>query len=290
MYRIGKGIIASILGLCLAGTALAQTPNAPSGPPKVLVIAREVIKLGQRSAHEKFEAGWPKAFTAANWPVHYLAVSSMSGESRALYITGYDSEEAWEKDNQAQRKNAALGQQLDALSLKDADFLKESRTGVFSYMPDISYNANVEIGSMRYFRIVDIQVKPGHNDHFVEVRKLVRAAHEKAGLKDHFAIYHLNGGGSPGMYLIMLPMKSLAEDDQFDNMHGADYKTALGQDGQKSLADFNMQGVESIDSEIFEFSQKMSYPSKAWIDSDPAYWTAKDDSAPQTSAKSPAKK
>ncbi|HET8889644.1 MAG TPA: hypothetical protein VFQ41_12130 [Candidatus Angelobacter sp.] len=290
MYRIGKGIIASILGICLAGTALAQTPNAPSGPPKVLVITREVIKLGQRSAHEKFEAGWPKAFTAANWPVHYLAMSSMSGESRALYITGYDSAEAWEKDNQAQRKNASLGQQLDALSVKDADFLKESRTGVFTFMPDISYNANVEIGSMRYFRIVDVQVKPGHNDHFVEVRKLVRAAHEKAGLKDHFAIYHLNGGGSTGMYLIMLPMKSLAEDDAFDAMHGADYKAALGQDGQKSLADFNMQGVESIDSELFEFSPKMSYPAKAWVDADPAFWTASDDSSPQPAAKKPPKK
>lgn len=276
MYRIGKGIIASIIFLCLAGTAVAQTQNAPSGPPKVLVISREVVKHGQGPAHEKWEAGWPQAFAKANWPVNYLAATSLSGESsRALFLTGYESEAAWEKDNQAIRKNTALNSQLDALAAKDADFLKESRTSVFTYLPDISYKADVEIATMRYFRIVAIQLKPGHNDHFVEVRKLVRAAHEKANLKDHFAVYHLSQGGSTGMYLIFLPMKSLAEDDQFDAMHGADYKAALGDDGQKQVADFNMQGVESVESNVFEFSPKMSYPPKAWVDADPAFWGAK---------------
>jgi hypothetical protein len=275
MRRRRKGIIASILGMCLAGTAIAQTQNPPPGPPKVLVIAREVVKLGQGPAHEKWEAGWPQAFAKANWPVHYLAASSMSGETRVLFLAGYDSEEAWEKDTQATRKNTALTAQLDALSLKDADFLKESRTAVFTYMPDISYNADVQIGTMRYFRVVDIQVKPGHNDHFVEVRKLVRAAHEKAALKDHFAVYHLSQGGSTGLYLIFLPMKSLAEDDQFDAMHGADYKAALGEDGQKKVTDFNMQGAEAIESQVFEFSPKMSYPAKAWVESDPDFWTPK---------------
>jgi hypothetical protein len=275
MYTRGKGIIASILGLCLAATAAAQPQNAPSGPPKVLVIAREVVKLGQAQAHEKVEAGWPQAFANANWPVHYLAASSLSGESRVLFLAGYDSEEAWEKDYRATRQNTALSSQLDALGVKDADFLKESRTGVFTYMPDISYKADVEIATMRYFRVVAIQVKPGHNEHFVEVRKLVLAAHQKANLKDHFAVYHLSQGGSTGLYLIFLPMKTLAEDDQFDAMHGADYKAALGEDGQKKLADFNMQGVESIESNVFEFSPKMSYPPKAWVDADPAFWNPK---------------
>lgn len=270
-----RGTIASIVGLCLAGTALAQTQNAPAGPPKILVIGREVVKQGQGPAHEKWEAGWPQAFAKANWPVHYLAATAMTGEPRALYITGYESEEKWEEDNHAQRKDPALSAQLEALATKDADFLKEARTGVFSYMPDISYNANVQIGAMRYFRLVAIQVKPGHNDHFVEVRKLVRAAHEKASLKDHFAVYHLTQGGSTGLYLIFLPMKSLAEDDQFDAMHGADYKTALGDDGQKKVADFNMQGVESIESHLFEFNPKMSYPDKSWVDADPEFWTPK---------------
>lgn len=287
MYR---RIIAFAMGTCLSALAAAQTQGAPAGPPKVLVIIREVVKLGQGPAHEKWEAGWPRAFAKANWPVHYLAMTALTGEPRALFMVAYESREAWEKDNQATRKNAALSAQLDALAAKDADYLKESRTGVFTYMPDISYNAAVDIGTMRYFRIVSFQVKPGHNDHFVEVRKLARAAHEKAGMKDHFAVYHLSQGGSSGLYLIILPMKSLAEDDQFEAMHGAAYRAALGEDGQKKLTEFEMQGVESVESQIFEFSPKMSYPVKAWVDADPAYWSPKAAPAAKPAAVKPAAK
>ena len=290
MHTRMKGIIASALGMCLGAMAVAQTQSAPSGPPKVLVIIREVVKLGQGPAHEKWEAGWPQAFAKVNWPVHYLAMTSLTGEPRALFLVGYESEEAWEKDNLAQRKNTALTTQLQALAAKDADFLKESRTGVFTYMPELSYNAAVEVATMRYFRIVAIQVKPGHGEHFVAVRKLVREAHEKAGMKDHFAVYHLNQGGPDGLYLFILPMKSLAEDDQFDSMHGAAYKAALGEDGQKKLADFGMQGEESVESQIFEFSPKMSYPSKEWIAADPAFWTPKAAPAGKPPAEKPAPK
>jgi hypothetical protein len=269
------GIVLSAFGVLLGTAAVAQTQGAPAGPPKVLVIQREVVKTGQAAAHEKWEMGWPRVFGKANWPVNYLAAASLTGESRVLFFTGYDSEEAWEKDTLAQRSNTALTAQLDALAAKDADYLKESTTSVFSFMPEISYHADVPIATMRYFRIAAIQVKPGHNDHFVEIRKLVRAAHEKANLGDHYAVYHRTGGGSTGLYLIFVPMKSLAEDDQFDSVHGDAYKAALGEDGRKKMADFAMQGAESTETQIFAFSPRMSYPPKAFLDTDKDFWAAK---------------
>lgn len=275
MHTRVKGIILSALGMCLAGTALAQTQGAMTGPPKVLVIGREVVKLGQGAAHEKWEAGWPRAFAKANWPVNYLAATAMSGESRALFFAGYDSQEAWEKDNMATRKNKAFSAQLEALGVKDADFLKESTTSVFTYMPEISYHPDVAMATMRYFRIYAVQVKPGHDDHFVETRKIVRAAHEKANLSDHYAVYHRSLGGSNGLYLIFVPMKSLAENDQFESVHGAAYKAALGEDGQKKITEFEMQGEESVETNLFEFSPKMSYPPKAFVDADRDFWAPK---------------
>ncbi|HLW55034.1 MAG TPA: hypothetical protein VKW06_19530 [Candidatus Angelobacter sp.] len=267
--------IVSAIGLLLGTAAFAQQQGEMNGPPKVLVIAREVVKTGQSAAHEKWEMGWPQAFTKANWPVHYIAATALTGESRALFITGYDSEEAWEKDNHAQAKDPGLKAQLDALAAKDADYLKESATSVFNYMPEISYHADVPIATMRYFRIAAIEVKPGHNDHFVEVRKLIRAAHEKANLGDHYAVYHRSAGGSGGLYLIFVPMKSLAENDQFAAIHGDAYKAALGEDGQKKVAEFGAQGAESMETQIFEFSPKMSYPPQAFLDMNPDFWTVK---------------
>jgi hypothetical protein len=267
--------ILSVFAVCLGTMAVAQSKSATTGPPKVLVIGREVVKMGQGSAHEKWEAGWPRAFAKAEWNAHYLAATSLTGESRALYLSGYDSMEAWEKDTEATRKNKTLSAELDALSVKDADFLKESRTGVFTYMPELSYQPDAPLAGLRYFRIFNILVKPGHDSHFVETRKLVREAHEKAGLKEHFAVYHIAGGGSAGQYLIFIPMQSLAEVDQFDSLHGAAYKAALGEEGQKKIADFNAQGVESTESNIFALNPAMSYPPKAWVDADPGFWTPK---------------
>lgn len=111
-----------IAGLC-AGTVLlfsgigggvgvmaAQDSADMQSPPKVLVIDREFTKPGKDgSIHEKSESAFVNALTAAKWPTHYFAMTSMSGRPRALFLFGYDSFAAWEKDNHDMQKNAAFG-------------------------------------------------------------------------------------------------------------------------------------------------------------------------------------
>src|SRR6202011_6409152 len=93
--------------------AVAQDMPNPPMPPKVLVIGREYTKPGKSgAAHEKTESAFVQAMKRAKWPTHYLAVESVSGKSRALFLTGYDSFDAWEKDVSAQQKNATLSADL----------------------------------------------------------------------------------------------------------------------------------------------------------------------------------
>ena len=158
---------------------------------------------------------------------------------------------------------------------KDGDFLTGLTNGVFTYMPDLSYNPDIPVAGQRYFGIFIIDVKPGHDDHFKEARKIAKEAHEKAKLGDHFAVYHATAGPSSGRYLVFYPMKSLAELDQFDEVHGKAYKDAMGEDGQKKMAEFAMQGQEHAELQILVFSPKMSYPPKQWVDGDPEFWSPK---------------
>jgi hypothetical protein len=76
-------------------------------PAKVLQIIREEVKPGKAAAHEKVEAGWPRAFAKAKWPTHYLAIQSMSGPTEAWFLVGYPSLAAWEKENQNADKATA---------------------------------------------------------------------------------------------------------------------------------------------------------------------------------------
>jgi hypothetical protein len=97
------------------GVLSAQEPPADmAGPPKVLVIAREFTKPGKDGVmHEKSESAFVNALTAAKWQSHYFAMKSLSGRPRALFLFGYPSFEAWEKDNHAADKNPALAAALD---------------------------------------------------------------------------------------------------------------------------------------------------------------------------------
>src|SRR5713226_7208291 len=74
--------VAACLLLSATSLALAQE-QAPSGPPKVLQIFREEVKPGKAPAHEKVEAGWPRAFANASSPTHYIAMVSVTGPSEA---------------------------------------------------------------------------------------------------------------------------------------------------------------------------------------------------------------
>jgi len=270
--KIAIRLLAAVV-LVLAGAVIAQAQEA-MGPPKVLVITREIEKLGKASAHEKLESTWAAAFAKAK-AAPYLTVSAITGAHRELFLAGYDSLADWEKDSNAQQANAAFQAENSALSAKDADLISESTTGVFTYMPDLSYQVNESVATMRYFIIVSTEVKPGHGDHFAEIRKLIKAAHEKAALSDHYAVYHRLFGGPGTLYLIIVPIKSLAELDQFTTIHGKTYQDALGAEGRKKIEDFDMSGVAESQVNIFAFSPKMSNVWKEWKDADPAFWNPK---------------
>jgi len=174
--------------VCVGLAASASAQQTMLTPPKVLVIAREVVKTGKSAPHEKWETGWPRAFSKANWPVHYLAASAITGESRVLFMTGYESLAAWQQDQANAGKNAALSAELAMLAEKNADFISEVKTAAFTCMPDLSYQADLPLAGLRGFSVTVMHVKPGHGKHFEEIRKLIRAAHEKAGLAEHYSV------------------------------------------------------------------------------------------------------
>jgi hypothetical protein len=100
--KVLAGICAGVTMMLLGGASPVMAQDAMAGampPPKVLVIEREYLKPGRDAAHIKTDSAFVNAFTAAKWPTHYLALDSMSGASRMLFLLGYDSFEDLEKDN-----------------------------------------------------------------------------------------------------------------------------------------------------------------------------------------------
>jgi hypothetical protein len=278
-------LFAVSLVLSAAAAAWAQTsPAAPAGPPRVLQIYREEVKVGKGAAHEKFETNFVRAFAKAKWPTHYLAIATITGPSEAWFLTGYDSFDAWEKDRQAGEKAAALMTELDQLGEKDAEFLTGGRSLAAIYRPDLSYRPGVNVYQMRYFSVTTVRVRAGHFQDFEELRKLENAAHEKANVDEHFAVFQVISGAPGGTFLIFAPYKSLTEFDAYPVKHGKAYEDAVGEEGRKKERELASAAIFSSENYVFAFSPKMSYPRPETIAADPDFWAPK----PKKAAAKPA--
>jgi len=263
-----------LLGCWLLGmgssVALAQDGATP--PPKVLVIAREFLKPGKGgSLHEKTESAFVQAFAKAKWPTRYLAVDSLSGKPRSLFLVGYESFDAWEKDNLAIQKNAGLGAALDHAAIADGDLLSDVDASVVVYREDQSLRANINLGEFRYFEISLYSVKAGHRKDWDEIVKLVTAAYQK--IPDaRWATFELAYGQQAGnTYVIFSPLKSGADIDK-GFAQGKDFVAAMGEDGMKRLSELEAAAIESSQTNLFQFNPKLSYPRDSWVKADPDFW------------------
>lgn len=271
----------SLLGLSvlLASTCVASAQEK-SQPPKVLVIMREFTKAGKSgSVHEKTESLFIQAFSRAKWPTHYLGMTSLSGKSRALFFTPFDSFEAWEKDNLAVGKNAALSAAVDHAAAVDGELLDSTDQGAFVYREDFSLRAPADIPHMRYFDISSFRVKPGRDKEWNDVVKLVNAAYEKSVPEAHWVCYESAYGAPGGTFLFIVPLKSASEIDR-NFQQGKQFEAAMGEDGMKKLAELSAASIESSESNLFAFNSRMSFVSDEWIKADPDFWKPKSAGAP----------
>lgn len=275
-----KRLIGFSLGLCLSAgsfvASFAQETGATTPPPKVLVTMREYLKPGrQGSMHQESESAFVKAFTDAKWPTHYFAADSLSGKARTVFFVGYDSFEAWEKDNQATAANATLSAAVDKAQVSDGDLLSSYDSGAFIYRDDLSLHGAVDIAHMRYFDIAAFRVRPGHGMEWEALVKEYRSAYEKVDPDAHWTVFESTyGADNGGVFLVFTPMKTLAEIDH--SMAGSKkLADSLGESGMKKLEELEASCVESVQTNLFQFNPKMSYPRDEWVKADPDFWGAK---------------
>ncbi|MGO9127057.1 MAG: hypothetical protein ACLP6G_19500 [Terriglobales bacterium] len=264
-----------VLGMLLLLGVQAVVAQETQAPPKVLSVIREFLKPGKGGmAHQKTESLFVEAFSHAKWPTHYLAVDSLSGKPRSLFLVGYDSFDAWEKDTNAARKNSALSAALDHANEVDGELLSEVNMATFVYNEEYSYHSAVDIAHMRYFEISLFHVRPGHQKEWDDLVKMVNAAYAKAMPDTHWAAYEAAYGQPGDTYVFFTPLKSMAEIDS-EFMANKKFEAAMGEDGMKKLGELSAASIESSETNLFAFNPRISYVGDDWIKADPDFWKPK---------------
>jgi hypothetical protein len=249
----------------VASAVLAAAQNAaPPPPPKVLVIQREYLKPGKAGdIHVKSESNFIKASTDAKWPTHYIAMDSMSGPTRALYMFAYDSFDAYGKDQEAQAKNADFAAAIDAASLADGELLTRYDSSTFVYHPEMSLHAAVDVPHQRYWEFTMFRIKQGHDKEWMDLAKIYMDGFKNVP-DSHWAMYQsMYGENNGGEWVLINPMRSLGEVDKGMESGNA-FEAALGEAGMKHAAELAAACIESVQSNLFAVNAKESYVDAGW--------------------------
>lgn len=287
-----KWLCAAALAIAVLDSAAAQEQSAGTmSPPKILSIVREFVKPGKAGTmHDKSETAFVQANVRAKWPTHYLGMNSISGKSRSLFFTGYDSFDAWEKDVAATEKNATLSAALDRATAADGELLDSLDTGVFAYNAEYSLNQQAEHATpaTRYFEVSVYQVKHGHRKDWDEGVKMVLEAYKKALPDAHWACYEGVYGAPEGTYLFIVARKSAGELDS-DFAHNKDFVAAMGEDGMKKLEELSAAAIEFSEANLFALNPNMSYVPAEWLKAD-EFWKPKGGNSVAATPKKPVEK
>lgn len=140
-------------------------------------------------AHDKTESLFVDAMSRAKWPTHYIGMNSLSGKSRALFLTSYDSFDAWEKDTAAAAKNSALSAALDHAAMEDGELLDSLDQEVFYFNEEMSLHPRADLSQMRFMEVTVFHVRPGKEPQWREVVKMAKAGYEKGLPDSHWGMF-----------------------------------------------------------------------------------------------------
>lgn len=242
-------------------------------PPKVLAIVREDIKPGRNAAHEKIESGFARDFTHSD--LHYFGATSVTGTNAAFFIEGFGSFAEWQAVQKSEEKDPAIAADLDRLNEQDSELMTSSRTMVASFREDLSYRPAVPVKGIRYFELIVERIRPGYEGEFAAMRKRVAAAHIKAGVDEHFAVFQVTMGAPAGTYIVFTPLVSLGDLDRLDQAHGKAYHQAMGEEaGRESIA-LEKNALMDEEVNLIAINPRMSNPPNAWRQADPDFWSPK---------------
>jgi hypothetical protein len=255
----------------------AQTPSpsaaADGAMPAFLQIEREEVRAGKGAAHAVNEAAWAAAYAKADSPVHWLGMTSVTGPSEAWFLTRHDSFAAFERMDASTEANPALLAERDRLSAVDGELLTRTSTIMARYRPALSYQPGVNLPNMRFMTVNLVRVKPGHVPTFVDSWQMIVAAHQKANMDEHWAVYEVESGMPDTTFLFLYARKSLAEIDASAPMHAAaGYRDAVGDTGRRQMTEAVQNGTEMTQTLHFRLRPGMSTLPKEWAEADP-YWS-----------------
>jgi len=260
-----------LLGTATLATAQSPMPAGPTSPPPIIQRFREMVKVGHADAHEANERAWAGAYAKTKLPYYSIAMTSMSGPNDAWWMSGWQSFKQFDDANAALAKNKEFQAAVNQYSAKDAEYVSDGVASLWALREDLSYRDTVEWSKMHAYEMITVRARPGHDGDVKQIALKIRATHQAAHTSAHWAMYQGMMGVPDGTYLVIIPLKSVADIDE-GMKEDAQFAKALGEAGGKELDKLSSDGIISTETNLFAVSAKMSYVSEDWRVADADFW------------------
>lgn len=254
--------------------AAAQMPTGVAPPPKYIYLSNVAIKPNMTGTFIADESSEVQAQRAANAPTNYFGMVSITGSPRALYFAGFDSFADMQKQHEQSMSDTKLQSTLKSTDADEAAALSQTYGSIYKYRDDLSLNPGVDLSQMRFFDITLFHVRYGRYEDWEHLVKLYMKAYSSIA-NAHWAMFEkLYGEDSDRTFILVTPIKALAEEDQAMS-DGDTLPKTVGADQLQLMRELGSQTVESSESDLFAIVPQISYVPDAWLTASPDFWGKK---------------
>ncbi len=259
-----------VLLFALLGSVVAVAGDNPNNkPPKYLWIQAEQYQAGKEAAYMKLGQAFKEAMS--NTDAVWLAEMAVAGNgNEMIYVTFHDNFASVEKmiatfmkiGPEMQQKNAALMAEGQAAIGRSQAFIAE-------FEPDLSLLSDkVTPAQTTRYKVTTLRVKPGTGLELVELFKEARAMHVKAGDDAPYFIYRVVAGEPSPAYLLIKPLKTLADLDETSPA----YEAMLTPVVRKQFNATIKNTVSDWHAGIYLIDPRLSLPPKNYLAENPGFW------------------
>lgn len=264
---------------CLVSGAVAaaqsEQPASPAGPPEVLLLVHQEFQFGKEAAREKIEAAISRACDQINVPNLWIAMQSVTGKPEGLFFDPLDSFAQMDDAGAVWGEILAKHPELARMQEEIRALETSERTIIAVRRSDLSYQASsIDLSKARYMRLLEVRVRPGHDEDFAEAFKTLRAAYLKIRADTPWVVYQVNVGMPSPTFLAFVPMRALKQNDDLLSWRGL-LREAEGEAGAGRMQQIARDAYISSESNLYAISPAMSHVSKEFAAGDPAFWSLK---------------
>lgn len=268
LYRITAAIGFSV---ALAGPALTQP--VPTSQPAIIDIAREVEKPGHFAAHEQTEIRWANLNRRSGFPATSLALVAVSGTPEVWWVSSFSGLGAFGKASTFGGDVPGYNLALGRIAAEDGEHVTNVIRMQAAAVPEASHGPFPEIGKMRVFSILTVQMRQGMEPAFTEIAKRYASIMRAKGVAASWRAYSVLSGAPSGTFLVFssFPSWDAVEADQKATDAAMAGAAATELEGLMKAA---REAVTSTNLRYFNVNPRMSLVSKELMAADP-FWAVK---------------